>query len=92
VGLGFGFAICILIYLFIQHELSHNAYPENSELKYRVNYRFIEANGNISHSAFVPDDLPEIFRNDTPEMEKIAAYRDTRAMIRYENQKYQFVR
>ncbi len=88
-GLGLGFAIGILIFLFIQHELSYNKYPAKQELKYRLNYRFIEADGTSQHAAFVPDELAEIFRNDIPQITKIAAYRDTRAMIGYKNQKYQ---
>ncbi len=89
IGLGFGLACCILIFLFIQHELSFNTYHENSDQIFRLAYRYIEGTGDIRYAGFVPDELDENFRNDIPQIKYITPWRRTRAMIGYENQKYQ---
>jgi len=89
-GLGFGLAICILIFIFIQHELSVNRYHENVDSIFRVAYRYIEGTGDIGYAAFQPDDMVEAFRNDIPQIKCLTPYRRTRAMIGYENKKYLF--
>ncbi len=89
IGLGFGLACCILIFIFIQHELSFNTYHEKSDQIFRLAYRYIEGTGDIRYAGFVPDELVENFRNDIPQIKFITPWRRTRAMIGYENQKYQ---
>jgi putative ABC transport system permease protein len=90
IGLGFGLACCILIFIYIQHELSFNRYHENSDHIYRIAYRYIEGNGDIGYAAFLPDNLVEAFRNDIPQIRWITPYRRIRAMIGYEKKKYLF--
>ncbi|MGC9343647.1 MAG: ABC transporter permease [Bacteroidales bacterium] len=88
IGLGFGFAIVILIFLYISHETSYNKSFENSERIYRLAYRYVEANGNVGYAGFLPDNLPEIFHNDIPQIEYLSPFRHTRAMIGHDNKKY----
>ncbi len=88
-GLGFGLAICILIFIFIQHELSFNRYHEKADQIFRLAYRYIEGTGDIQYAGFVPDNLVEAFRNDIPQISSITPFRRTRAMIGFENVKYQ---
>jgi len=88
-GLGFGLACCILIFVYIQHELSFNCYHENADQIYRVAYRYIEGSGDIGYGCLQPDNLVEAFRNDIPQIKKLTPYRRTRVMIGYEEVKYQ---
>ncbi|WP_439489713.1 FtsX-like permease family protein [Algoriphagus sp.] len=47
-GLAVGMAVSILIFLFVQHELSYDAYHDKSERIYRVSRSWTNANGEVS--------------------------------------------
>ncbi len=47
-GLAVGMAVSILIFLFVQHELSYDTYHTKSERIYRVSRSWTNANGEIS--------------------------------------------
>ncbi|MCE7053097.1 ABC transporter permease [Algoriphagus sp. AGSA1] len=47
-GLAVGMAVSILIFLFVQHELSYDTYHAKSERIYRVSRSWTNANGEIS--------------------------------------------
>ena len=53
-GLGFGIAVCILIYMFTTMELSFNQFHENKDQIYRVYNRLVRANGESGVSPFQP--------------------------------------
>lgn len=80
-GLGFGIACCILIYLYTQTELSYNDFHTNKRNIYRVYYSFIEANGNKRYAPFLPYELSGGFVNEVPGVEKSCGLRSTMAWI-----------
>lgn len=60
-GLALGLACCILIGLYIRHELSYDRHYPNADRIYRI---------VSEHSARTPDGLGEILRNDLVEVEQ----------------------
>jgi len=59
-GLAFGLATCILIFLFIQHELSYDRFHENAETVVRVEPRFVGMGEDSHWAATAGGLLPEL--------------------------------
>jgi putative ABC transport system permease protein len=70
-GLAFGIAISIIIYVFICQELSYDRYHKNHNRIYRVNSR-VEAFETSFKSAMSPYLLSETMKKDIPEVEESA--------------------
>jgi len=69
-GLALGFACCILIYSFVQYNLSFDDFHENSDRIYRIVTE--EHRDYIDYEASVPPALGREFRNDYDYADKIA--------------------
>jgi ABC-type antimicrobial peptide transport system permease subunit len=86
-GLAFGLASCILIYIWVQDELSFDEFHQNSDLIYRINSQE-EYSGKIYKSSTTPPPLqPEL--NNIPEIEYAA--RVTRfggIQVKYEDKSF----
>lgn len=80
-GLGFGIACCILIYIYTRMELSFNDFHENKRNIYRVYYSFIEAAGDKRFSSFLPYGLSSGFAEKIPGVEKSCGLRSAEAWI-----------
>jgi putative ABC transport system permease protein len=80
-GLGFGIACCILIYIYTRMELSYNDFHDNKRNIYRVYYSYIEATGDKSFSCFLPYGLSAGLANEVPGVEKSCGLRSTMAWI-----------
>src|SRR5688500_80642 len=74
-GLAVGVAAALLIFLVIRHELSYDNYHEKKDRIYRVaTLSKSRSNGEIvTRNGGVPLVLPETFRSDFPQLEKVAA-------------------
>src|SRR6478609_601391 len=70
VGLTLGMSVCLLIALFLRHELSFDAYHENAERTYRVNSIWSEAN-RIDYHYSTPMALAEAIRTDVTGMDHV---------------------
>jgi putative ABC transport system permease protein len=68
-GLAFGIAISIIIYVFVRQELSYDGYHKNHNRIYRVNSR-VEAFETSFKSAMTPYLLSETMKNNIPEVEQ----------------------
>src|SRR4030043_852781 len=68
-GLAFGIAISIIIYVFVRQELSYDRYNKNHNRIYRVNTRF-EAFETSIKSAMTPYLMGETMKKNIPEVEK----------------------
>jgi len=68
VGLTLGITICLLIGLFIKHELSFDAYESKAERTYRVNQVWIEFGKKMFHFS-TPFPLADQMRKDVPGLE-----------------------
>jgi putative ABC transport system permease protein len=67
-GLSLGFSSCILIALFLFDELGYDSHHANLNRIYRVNTRFVSA-GSIDHIAVAATPLPELLKQNYPEVE-----------------------
>ena len=77
-GLAVGMACCILIFLWVQNEMSFNGFHEKSDRLYRV----------ISHmdekwSSSSPWMLPVMLKKDFPEIEKSTTFNNRTMLIHY---------
>ena len=69
-SLATGIAACILITLYIGHELSYNTYYENTDRIFRV-YRQGEYQGEIWKGTSMPAPLYKVLEDEYPEIEKV---------------------
>ncbi len=83
-GLGFGIACCILIYLFVQYERGFDKFHEDSDRIFRVISRYVKNTGEVGYTSFQPYSIVEGFLEDIPSVERISAFRYTQAWIEYE--------
>jgi putative ABC transport system permease protein len=80
-GLGFGIACCILIYLYAKMELSYNDFHENRRNIYRVCYSFIETAGDKKFAAWLPYEFSSGLAEEIPGVEKSCGLRSMWAWI-----------
>ncbi|HVK97175.1 MAG TPA: ABC transporter permease, partial [Flavisolibacter sp.] len=71
-GLAIGVAVCLVLFLVVQFELSFDKFHKNNERIYRIITQFNDADG-INNDAGVPAPLPQTLRTDFPELEKLTA-------------------
>ena len=82
-GLGFGIACCILIFIYVQHETGYNMFHENRDNIYRVTSRYVEESGEVGFTSFQPHSIVEGYKDDIPEVERSSVYRHTQTWIRF---------
>ena len=70
-GFALGIATCLLIALFIRHELSYDKHYANLKAIYRLVGEFNE-NGKIERGTSVPAPMVKVLRTDYPEIEQAA--------------------
>jgi len=80
-GLGFGIAVCILIYMFATSELSFNQFHENKDQIYRVYNRLARANGEGGISPFQPYELAKAISEGVAAVEISCGLRSNPAWI-----------
>ena len=98
-GLAIGIAFVLLIFLFVQHELSYDKFHENAQNIYLINeiqftkpdvkekddWRAMLTNEEIYKSAYLPMPLGPTLKNDYPEVQQFSRYGDGNATVRFEN-------
>lgn len=81
VGLTLGIAVCLLIGLYLQHELSFDNYHAKADRTYRLTQTWVSAGKRDAHFS-TPPPLAEALRNEVPELEAVAkVYPDFDALI-----------
>lgn len=73
-GLAIGIASCLIIVLFVMHELSYDRYNTKRDRIYRVNGE-IKFAGNHYQLAVAPAPMAEVILNDYPEVESAVRFR-----------------
>jgi putative ABC transport system permease protein len=74
-GLAIGMACCILILLYVRHELSYDRHHENAERIYRV-AADVKFGGNDYQIAVSPSPMAEALARDFPEVVNAARFRN----------------
>jgi putative ABC transport system permease protein len=82
-GLAIGMACCILIFLWVQHELSYNRFHEKADDLYLITVSGDQETGTSSPWALVP-----ALKNDFPEILKGSWYGVFPLLARYENKSF----
>lgn len=75
IGLSVGLACCILIFLWVQDELSYDRFQENKDRLYRVVLQDFDAQGDIGGTT-TPYALAPILKRKFPEMLHFARFQD----------------
>lgn len=68
IGLSFGVACCIVIFLFLQHELTYDRYNENADRIYRIYSTYVTSGEPIRFSGSSPALGPRL-KEEFPEVE-----------------------
>lgn len=79
-GLAVGIACCLLIALFVQHELSYDKFHKKADRIYRVDSE-IDFSGNHFDLAVAPAPMAEALVNDYPEVEHVVRFRNRGSWI-----------
>ena len=82
-GLGFGIACCILIFIYVQHETGYNMFHKNRDNIYRVTTRFVEETGDVNYTSFQPHSIVEGYKEDIPGVERSSVYRHAWTWVRF---------
>ncbi|MDH5707173.1 MAG: ABC transporter permease, partial [Candidatus Aminicenantes bacterium] len=82
-GLAIGMACCILIFLWVQHELSYDRFHEKADDLYLITVSGEQGTWTSSPWALVPT-----LKNDFPEILKGSWYAVTPLLARYENKSF----
>ena len=88
-GLAAGIAVCIMIFIIIQFELSFDNFHSKKDRIYRVITEYHHADApDIFYGPGVPQPLPFALRRDFPEVEKVApneSFNDGQILVLNEN-------
>lgn len=81
-GLALGMAICILILLWVRHELSYDKFHANRDFIYRI-YQDYHHAGGISQFSNVPQPASPEIQNTLPEVEFVTRFLDGDFTLKY---------
>jgi len=87
-GLGFGISCAIVIFLFVQHELSYNRYHEHTGRIYRIVNKYSIRDEGLNYSPYQPDELSEGIKQDLPVVEKATSFRRTNVWVSHDSRKF----
>lgn len=89
-GLAVGMAVCILILLYIQHELSYDKYHRYGDRIYRVSRTYLDGDGSIqSELASVAPSFIPLLEENFPEIEHCARlFKGKDNVLRYEEKSF----
>ena len=74
-GLGIGMAVCFLILLWVQDELSFDRFHQNADHIHRVTKEFKMSDGVLHRLAITPWPLGKALKQDYPEVINFTRYR-----------------
>ncbi len=80
-GLATGLAACLLLFLWIEFELSYDLHHENADRIYRAIFKY-EVNGNTKTCVKTPAPLGPALVNDFPEVLKTARFGKNRFLVK----------
>ena len=83
-GLAIGITCCILIFLYVQNELSYDRYNEKIDRIYRVSSNTHQPKKEVNFAPTSPV-TAERLRQNFPEIQKIVRFGSTQRTISYNN-------
>ncbi len=85
-GLSIGMACCVILFLFLQNELSFDRFHANADRIYRAVLQY-EREGEIRLSATTPAPLGPALLNEFPEVEQVVRLGENEFLITYGNKR-----
>ena len=79
-GLAIGMACCLLIFMFVNDELSYDSYHENADRIYRITM-YLKYGGREFNAAVVSAPMAKTMLNDYPEVEEAVRFRNRGSYI-----------
>ncbi len=88
-GLAVGLAVCILIFLYVQHELSYDRFHVNAKRIFRmIEFEYLTNDETLAFSQQGPE-LASVLKSDFPEIEESTRFYTMRnRLVRYGNHPY----
>lgn len=86
-GLSIGMACCVILFLFLQNELSFDRFHANADRIYRAVLQY-EREGEIRLSATTPAPLGPAVLNEFPEVEQVVRLGENEFLITYGNKRF----
>ncbi|MBR9997562.1 MAG: ABC transporter permease [Cyclobacteriaceae bacterium] len=84
-GLAIAITCCLLIYLYIDNEISYDRYHQNSERIYRITRDFLSPDKSVNlHLGHLAPPFGPLLKNDFPEFEEVARTLQTRIPATYQ--------
>ncbi len=87
-GLAIGVAACLLLFLWVQDELSYDSYHEKADRIYRVISQY-EAEGRTRQFALTSAPVGPSLMNEFPEIEKAVRFGRNGFVVSYQNKRFQ---
>lgn len=87
VGLAVGLACCLLIALYVRHELSYDRYHVNADRIYRAGY-VMDARVEVHQTARTPHPLAPVLVSEFPETKAAVRFRRAEAVIRHDEESF----
>lgn len=87
-SLAIGVACCILIFVFVYHELSFDRFHENAEDIYRIYYRAETNENETLYSPLNPHSMVAEFNSNYPGVKKATSFQRSGTLIQYEDKKF----
>jgi putative ABC transport system permease protein len=87
-GLAIGIACCILIFLYVQHELQHDRFHENAHDIFRIMIQENAANGERKLTTLFPTSFAEAVKKELPAVKRATSYIASRTRITHENRSF----
>ncbi len=85
-GLAIAIAFCILIFLFVRDEMTHDSFHQNADRLYRVNILSKEDDGSMSTHGLTPPPLGPAFLEEFPEIVHMARFIKRGDVVNYQGQ------
>ena len=84
-GLALAMACSLLIFIFVQDELSYDRYNANADRIYRVTRDFVSPDGSVNlHLGHVAPPFGPLLKNDFSEFDYVARTLQTRFTVSYQ--------
>ncbi len=87
-GLAIAIAFCVLIFLFVRDEVTHDNFHKKADQIYRVIILGKEEDGSLSSSAMTPPPLGPAFQAEFPEVVRMARWIKRGEVVNYQGQSF----
>lgn len=83
-GLSVAIGICLVVYAFVERDLSIDQFHKNKNSVYLVTF-FTDQNGNLEQYGTTPTPLGKMLKEDFSQIKKICRVKDNNVVLKYEN-------